>query len=116
MYVAKILVEQVIKLFIEQPNYRDDNYGTIEYIVKKHYADDYGKSITVDFKLMSDISRAYRYIQQFEPKLRGENWLKRQRQGGVLSKSAYDTLLDNQISEIVQLTLFEYSHDNEINA
>jgi len=107
MYVAKILVEQVIKLFIDSPEHRDDKYITIEYIVKTHYKKDYGKSITTDFKLMSDIDRAFRYIQQYEPTLRGKDWLKRQRQGGEISKTQYEKLMDNEIEELVkQLKLF----------
>ena len=107
MYVAKILVEQVIKLFIDNPEYRDDKYITIEYIVSTHYKKDYGKSVSTDFKLMSDIDRAFRYIQQYEPTLRGKHWLKRQRQGGEISKTQYEKLMDNEIEELVkQLKLF----------
>ena len=107
MYVAKILVEQVIKLFTDNPDYRDDKYITIEYIVNTHYKKDYGKSIATDFKLMSDIDRVFRYIQQYEPTLRGKDWLKRQRQGGEISKTQYEKLMDNEIEELVkQLKLF----------
>ena len=107
MYVAKILVEQVIKLFVEKPEYRDDKYITIEYIVNTYYKKEYGKSISLDFKLMSDIDRAFRYIQQYEPSLRGAEWLKRQRQGGEISKTEYENLMDNEIEKLVkQLKLF----------
>ena len=107
MYVAKILVEQVIKLFVEKPEYRDDKYITIEYIVNTYYKKEYGKSISLDFKLMSDIDRAFRYIQQYEPSLRGTEWLKRQRQGGEISKTEYENLMDNEIEKLVkQLKLF----------
>jgi hypothetical protein len=104
MYVAKILVQQVIKLFVDNPEYRDDKYITLEYIINTYYKNEYGKSITMDFKLMSDIDRAFRYIQQHDPKLRGEDWLKRQRQGGELSNL---DLEDNEIEKLVkQLKLF----------
>jgi len=56
---------------------------------------------------MSDIDRAFRYIQQHEPKLRGLHWLKRQRQGGEISKSEYEKLMDDEIENYVkQLKLF----------
>jgi hypothetical protein len=107
MYVTRILIQQVLKLFVEKTEYRDDKYITIEYIVNTYYKNDYGKSIVVDFKLMSDIDRAFRYIQQHEPKLRGLHWLKRQRQGGEISKSEYEKLMDDEIENYVkQLKLF----------
>ena len=108
MYVAKILVEQVIKLFVDKPDFRDDKYLTIEYIVNTYYRKEYGKSIVTDFKLMSDIDRAFRYIQQHEPSLRGKEWLKRQKQGGELSKSDYDRLMESNMESTVvqQLALF----------
>ena len=110
MYAPKIVIQQVIKLFTEEPSYRDDRYGTIVRIVTEHYYQDYGKSIYVDFKLMTDIDRSFRYIQQYEPKLRGSEWLKRQRQSGEISKNEYHTFQDsnNEIEEIVkQLNLFK---------
>jgi methionine synthase II (cobalamin-independent) len=56
---------------------------------------------------MTDIDRAFRYIQQYEPKLRGAEWLKRQKQSGEISKSQYENYYDNEIEEIVrQLKLF----------
>jgi hypothetical protein len=104
MYVAKILVQQVIKLFVDNPEYRDDKYITLEYIINNYYKNEYGKSIIMDFKLMSDIDRAFRYIQQHDPNLRGNDWLKRQRQGGELSNV---DLEDNEIEKLVkQLKLF----------
>ena len=107
MYVSKIIIEQVIKLFIEKPEYRDDKYITIEYIVNTYYKEHYGKSIMTDFKMMTDIDRAFRYIQQYEPKLRGNEWLRRQRQGGEISKSDYERMIENEITKIVkQLELF----------
>jgi hypothetical protein len=107
MYAPKIVVQQVIKLFLDEPQYRDDRYGTIEKIVSDNYMADYGKSICIDFKLMTDIDRAFRYIQQYEPKLRGANWLKRQKQSGQISQSQYDSYYDNEIEKIIrQLKLF----------
>jgi len=107
MYTPKIVIQQVIKLFTDEPEFRDNRYGTIEKIVTDYYMNDYGNSIYVDFKLMTDIDRAFRYIQQYEPKLRGAEWLKRQRQSGEISKSEYESHNDNIIEELVkQLNLF----------
>jgi hypothetical protein len=109
MYTPKILVEQVIKLFTEQEEYRDDRYLTIQYIVDKYYKKEYGKSIILDYKLMSDIDRAFRYIQQYHPKLRGKTWLKRQRQAGEISKEDYIRLTEHELeleTIVKQLKLF----------
>jgi hypothetical protein len=90
MYVQKTLIERVIKLFIENPKMRDDKYATVEYVVNKYYKSHIGKSVKTDFKLYSDIDRAFRYIQQHEKSLRGDNWKKRQKQGGRhLSDTTY---------------------------
>jgi len=90
MYVHRILIQQIIKLFVEQPEYRDDHFGTIEYITRKYYIGEYGKSIKADFKLLADISRGFRFIQQFEPKYRGKTWLSRQRQAGEITRDEYE--------------------------
>lgn len=89
MYAPKIVLQQVIKLFTELPEYRDDRYGTIKYIVETHYLNGYGKSICTDFKLMSDIDRSFRYVQQFSPELRGKTWFERQRRAGEMTKEEY---------------------------
>jgi len=90
MYVHRILIQQIIRLFQEEPEYRDDHFGTIEAITRKYYIGEYGKSIKADFKLLADISRGFRYIQQYEPKLRGKTWLTRQRQAGEISRDEYE--------------------------
>ena len=33
MYSPKIVIQQVVKLFTDEPEFRDDRYGTIEKIV-----------------------------------------------------------------------------------
>lgn len=108
MYAPNVLIQQVIKLFTEMPDYRDDRFKTIDYIVKNYYFFDYGKSYQMDYKIMSDIDRAFRYIQQHSPELRGNEWIKRQRKGGEISKEEYESLMDNKMEELVvkQLKLF----------
>lgn len=73
MYSKKIVIQQTVKLFTDNESYRDDRYGTVEYIIKTYYLESYGRSVRTDFKLMTDIDRAFRYIQQFEPNLRESN-------------------------------------------
>lgn len=109
MYTPRILIEQVVKLFTEEEKYRDERFLTIEYVVDTYYKDTYGKSIIMDFKLMTDIDRAFRYIQQYHPKLRGKTWLKRQRQAGEISKEEYLRLTEHESeleSIVKQLKLF----------
>lgn len=83
MYVAKTLVYRVIKLFREEPKYRDDQWATMERLINDHYSAWYGsKNISQSAKIVFDISRAFRYVQQHIPQLRGTTWKKRQIQGG----------------------------------
>jgi len=111
MYVRKILLEEIINLFTEQKDYRDDRWATVEYIVQNYYREDYGKDILTTAKLIFDIDRGFRYVQQYLPELRGKKWLKRQRQGGRISSTQYDSMVDDGFEQDVkdiaqQLKLF----------
>lgn len=109
MYASKILLTHVIKLFSEKPAYRDKRYETIEYIVKKHYKKQYGKNVCADFRLTTGIDRAFRAVQQFEPSLRGRNWITRQRKAGEISAEEYEKMkeAEDKIRGIMkQLKLF----------
>jgi len=90
MYFKRELIAQIIKLFTEEPDYRDERYDTIKHIIEKYYRKDFGKDIIVSYKLAADIDRAFRYIQQHVPQLRGKDWLLRQRNSGEISKDEYD--------------------------
>ncbi len=81
-YIPKELLLQVINLFQENIPIRDDRLGTIKAIVDKYYKDWFGGDVKVSAKLVFDIDRAFRYIQQHLPELRGENWIVRQKMGG----------------------------------
>jgi hypothetical protein len=108
MYVRKILIEQVINLFISQPDYRDSRYGTIEYICNQYYKEYYGLNIKSDYKMLSDIDRCFRLVQQEIPKLRGKNWIKRQKQAGEIPKDKYDIEISENINNVCkQLKIFE---------
>jgi hypothetical protein len=98
MYFRKNLIEQVINLFITIPEYRDNRIGTVEYIINKYYKNYLGKSIKTDFKLFTDIDRAFRYIQQNEPSLRGIYWGKRQKKSGrYSSEKRFEKIVQNQL-------------------
>lgn len=111
MYVRKVLLEEIINLFTEQKEYRDDRWATVEYIVQNYYRDEYGKDILSTAKLIFDIDRGFRYVQQYIPELRGSKWLKRQRQGGRISVQQYENMIDDDFEQEVkdiakQLKLF----------
>lgn len=111
MYVRKVLLEEIINLFTEKKDYRDDRWATVEYIVENHYRQDYGKDILSTAKLIFDIDRGFRYVQQYIPELRGSKWLKRQRQGGRISVQQYENMVDEEFEQEVkdlakQLKLF----------
>ena len=85
-FVTKSLYRQIVKLFTDYPEYRDDRYKTFEYIVTHFYTREYGRGIVNIFVLAHNIDRAFRYVQQHVPELRGENWLQRQRQAGEITE------------------------------
>lgn len=58
---------------------------------------------------MTDIDRAFRYIQQFEPSLRGEKWAERQRKGGEISENEMKQMMKAKktiIDAVKQLRFF----------
>ena len=108
------IVTQVIALFKKHETFRDERYETIEYIINKHYKEFYGKSIFTDFKLLTDIDRAFRLVQAEIVELRGKKWLDRQRQGGEISQEDYENQkMQSDIRDAAQqLDLFTDT-DNE---
>ena len=109
MKSTRLIINQVINLFEELPDYRDNRFGTIEYIVDRYYMDFYGKQgVLYDFKLLTDIDRIFRLVQQEIPALRGKEWLKRQMLSGEISRDVYNEALEMYeiVNEIKQLKLF----------
>ncbi len=101
-YISKELLFQVIDTFQKEKALRDSRMGTIEHIINLHYKDWFGDNIRVSAKLVFDIDRAFRYVQQHLPELRGENWLQRQKMAGEIGdESIFTSGGDlNQIKEI----------------
>lgn len=102
--VNKYIIRKMITLFKEHPEYRDKRLETIEKIIIDNYMPLWGKSIKSDCKLANDIDRVFRLIQQKIPELRGKDWLKRQRMGGVISEE-YFTKKELNIVESVSIQL-----------
>lgn len=86
MYANQTVYEQVKKLFIEMPGCRDNRDKTIEYIVKTYYLNMFGVGIIYTFRLLANIDRAFREVQQDCPELRGKNWPWRQFISGEINK------------------------------
>ncbi len=82
MYGNKTLMIKVIKLFQEQPDYRDDRWGTIKYMLDLAVPDKSVVSTEYIVHTSFTVDRFFRYIQQHMPSLRGKNWAKRQKRGG----------------------------------
>ncbi len=90
-YISKELLFQVIDLFQKEKAFRDSRMGTIEQIITLHYRDWWGDNIRVSAKLVFDIDRAFRYVQQHLPELRGENWVQRQKMAGEIGDESIFT-------------------------
>ncbi len=102
-YIKRELIYQVIKLFKDDKEIRDSRFGTIERIIEQHYRGWFGGNLKVSAKLVFDIDRAFRYVQQHIPELRGKNWLLRQKMGGELKD---DDFVKNQreVDEIKKMS------------
>ena len=82
VYIKKELIQQVVHLFRDNVAIRDDRFATVNTIVNTHYRGWFGNNIGVTAKLIFDIDRAFRYVQQHIPELRGKTWVARQKRGG----------------------------------
>jgi hypothetical protein len=101
MYIHKRIIDKVAELFTNDPKYRDDKWGTIIKISKVIREELDIKGETPFLKIAFDVDRAFRYVQEHYPSLRGETWLKRQRQGGNHVSDIDDIHWDT-----IQLSLF----------
>jgi len=84
MYVHKKILEKVSQLFTEEPEYRDERWNTIvkvSTLIKDEFKITNEMSM---IKVAFDVDRAFRYVQQHNPKLRGKTWAKRQKQAGEI--------------------------------
>lgn len=99
MYVNKVILNKVINLFTEQPDLRDNRWATIKLVVEHVKAEFQHFDEELVIKYAFDADRAFRYVQQHIPLLRGKDWLKRQKMSGNLS--TYD--LNNDEIEIMVL-------------
>jgi len=90
MYVNKLIINKVINLFTEQPNLRDNRWGTIKLVVEylKKEFQQFDEELVIKYAF--DADRAFRYVQQHIPYLRGDTWLKRQMMSGNLNKDKFD--------------------------
>ncbi len=95
MYVKKNIIKKVIELFTDKPECRDDRWETIktvtESIRKEHPEFPEWSMIQLAF----DVDRAFRYVQQHIPSLRGKSWLERQLMSGELSKEEYEKHMEH---------------------
>ena len=105
MYVHKKIIEKVSELFTNEPKYRDERWQTIVKVSNIIKLEFNIKEETSMFKVAFDVDRAFRYIQQHNPKLRGETWLKRQKKAGE-HNSTNNSIDDNDEWDTIQLSLF----------
>jgi hypothetical protein len=101
MYVHKKIIEKVSELFTNEPNYRNERWQTIVKVSNAIKLELNIKEETSMIKVAFDVDRAFRYIQQHNPKLRGETWLKRQKQGGE-----HNSIDNDDEWYTIQLSLF----------
>lgn len=84
MYVHKQIIQKVTDLFVRNPAFRDERFNTVvlisQEIKRELQITDESSMIKVAF----DVDRAFRYVQQHNPELRGTTWLQRQKQAGEI--------------------------------
>ena len=111
MYVKKQIVKEVIDLFTDKPEMRDDRWETMRIVTGILRRDNPELSEWGMIQLAFDVDRAFRYVQQHIPQLRGTNWMYRQMRSGEISKEDYETHMEHldfikEISIEKQLKLF----------
>lgn len=104
MYVKKLIIKEVIDLFTTSPKYRDDRWGTIKIVVEQIRSKNPHFTEWVIVQYAFDVDRAFRYVQQHIPSLRGATWLERQKASGQISREEYESQMENvkYIKDIVQ--------------
>jgi hypothetical protein len=107
MYIHQRIIANVIDLFKKHPEYRDDKWGTIKRVWSsiKHELQIYDELASI--KLAFDVDRAFRYVQQHFPELRGKTWLARQKQGGIHGDVSMLDKSESEKIKFIQKSLFE---------
>lgn len=107
MYIHERIIANVIDLFRKHPEYRDDKWGTIKRVWSniKHELQIFDELSSI--KIAFDVDRAFRYVQQHFPELRGETWAKRQKQGGVYNGDVLIHKTESEKIQYIQKSLFE---------
>jgi len=82
MYKNKTILTKVVTLFTDYPNYRDDRWGTIKLLLDDVIPDKSAVKTAYIIHVAFTIDRYFRYVQQHIISLRGNEWRKRQKQGG----------------------------------
>jgi hypothetical protein len=107
MYIHQRIIANVIELFKTHPIYRDDKWGTIKRIWRKIKHELEINDELASIKLAFDVDRAFRYVQQHFPELRGETWSARQKQGGIHGDVSLDNKTESEKIKFIQKSLFE---------
>jgi hypothetical protein len=104
MYVKKLIIKKVIDLFTEYPNTRDDRWLTIRTITEQLRQENPDFNDWAIIQYAFDVDRAFRYVQQHVPSLRGKSWLDRQFQSGEIKRDEYENRLESEqyIKDIIQ--------------
>lgn len=109
MYVRRIMIEQAVKAFTENPELRDDRYGFIEYMMQQNFYYVIGsKDVILSYRIMHDIDRCFRMIQQRVPELRGKKWEQRQKKGGHGATDEYASM-QKELDDAVKQSAFNFT-------
>lgn len=105
MYIKKEIVTLMVNYLTNNIDGRDNRIAAIESVyntLQSEHQEITGFSLVL---LAFDIDRAFRYVQQHVPKLRGKEWLYRQYISGEITKDEYLASSESGKDEI-QLKLF----------
>lgn len=98
-YTSEILIRETVELFQKHPEYRDDRWATMEYFIMRYFFKQsefcHVEQAMMLAKLSHDADRAFRYVQQHVPSLRGTTWLRRQLQAGEITRKEYDAAMED---------------------
>lgn len=118
MYVKKKIISTVMDLFAGDVALRDDRWATIKLVTEKLRKEESFLTEWDIIKLAFDVDRAFRYVQQHVPQLRGEKWLERQKKGGEIDNDDYlnkkehlDYIAEISKTKNLQIQLFTNEND-----
>lgn len=107
MYIHSKIIANLITLFKESPEYRDDKWGTIRKVTNLIKLEHDLTDELSTMKIAVYVDRTFRYVQQHFPELRGKKWIERQKMAGAMRGDFASYKTESERIQYIQKSLFE---------